>query len=441
VVGYRYGWDITDLDDPEQWEVPFTPFPPHAETEFPRASSTPREFFFGTHVFTIEVQDNSGFCSRVEVKVNVVQFKMTKNLLIVDDYVEPKSGGWLNASGLGVEPNDQEHDAFWVSMVDKVGGFDPRLDMVDVTGSLSEGVPLSKLADYKSIIWSVSGHYSFGTSADYPKLHDMILYRPKGGSQATGKQQPNSISLFMAAGGHILICGRNPLALVIDRTYTPNGTKYPMIWKYEIDLTRHSQSEEPTPEMVEDPPGDQTTAYLDFCVETMDIAVQEFRLRRGSENICPVSGFGMRWIPEGDFFEYERTRSMRAAVPLDLTFPRLDLRPETAGPGKAHAPEKKGLAVEVYNPKYFSDYCLYAASPRDCFEPIYGLECIYTEEPTYLQPVAFWTSTYADVQAEAPGAVPARSALWGFQPVLFDTVAVRSALEYTLFEEWDLPTN
>jgi hypothetical protein len=191
--------------------------------------------------------------------------------------------------------------------------------------------------------------------------------------------------------------------------------------------------------MVEDPPGDQTFAYLDACLETMDVAVQSYQIRRAGETICNVAGRNERYIPAGDYPEYERTRSMRAAIPLDLNFPRLELRPETAGPGKAHAPEKKGLNVEVYNPEYFSEFCLYAAPPRDCFQPIYGLDCFFTDEPTYEQPVAFWTTTHEDVVAEAPGAVGARSAVFGFQPVLCDTVAVRDALEYIYFDEWKLP--
>jgi hypothetical protein len=434
VVGYRYGWDITNLDDPEQWEVPFTPFPPHASTELPKASSKARPFYFGTHVFTIEVRDNSGFCSRIEVKVNIVQFKMTKGLLIVDDYLEPEGGGW-SGSSLGREPTDQEHDDFWVSMASNINGFDPRADVEDVTGGLSEGVPLQKLADYKSIVWSVRGG---ATSDGSQMLHQLVKYRPKDGRQPSGKQQPNGVALFMAAGGHMMICGHQPLSMVMDRTYT-RGARYPIIWKYEIDLTVHSQTRPPTADMVENPPGDQTLAYLDMCVETMDLSVQEFRLRRGVDLVCAVSGVNQRYIPPGDYNEYRRTRSMRAAVPLDLDFPRLDLRPETAGPGRAHAPDKTGLETEVYNPKYFFDDCRHTQASRDCFEPVYGLECFYTEEPTFMQPIAFWTSTYDTVLAEAPGAVSARSILIGFQPVLCDTTDIRAALEHVFFDEWRLP--
>jgi hypothetical protein len=130
---------------------------------------------------------------------------------------------------------------------------------------------------------------------------------------------------------------------------------------------------------------------------------------------------------------------MRAAIPLDPEFPRLELRPETANPGKAHGPESRGLDVEVYNPSYFFEICSSARNSRDCFEPIYGLECFETAEVTFGQPVAFWTSTFAHVKADAPGTVAARSALLGFAPVYFKPDQVREAIEIIVFGEWKLP--
>jgi hypothetical protein len=130
---------------------------------------------------------------------------------------------------------------------------------------------------------------------------------------------------------------------------------------------------------------------------------------------------------------------MRAAIPLDPNFPRLELRPETALPGKAHDPGVKGPDVEVYNPQYFFDNCISVDGSRDCFEPIYGLECFDTSEPTYAQPIAFWTSKYADVQATAPGAVMARSAVFGFPPVLINPDQAQAAIERIVFDEWQLP--
>jgi hypothetical protein len=437
VVSYRYGWDIVNLNDPQQWEVSHTPFPPHGPDELPQANSDPREYYYGTHIFTIEVKDNSGFVSRKEIKVNIVKFTMTKPLLIVDDYKESSSGGWIG-TGNGAEPSDEEHDLFWVSMASNVRGFNPQVDVEDVTGDVADGVALAKLADYKTIIWSVRGHISYGPASEYPHFYDLVRYRPKSGRATAGKQPPNSVALFMAAGGHLMVSGNHPMSNVINRGFA-SGLKFPLIWKYDVNLVQGGQDDPPTPDMIRDPPGDECTAYLNFCLETMDIAVTEYRLRRSNNLVCSVAGIGQRFIPPGDYPEYKRTRSMRAAIPLDPSFPRLELRPETAGPGKAHAPDKQGLNVEVYNPQYFFDDCRYVQGSRDCFEPVYGLECLCESEATFTQPIAFWTSAHADAQAKVPGAIPARSIVFGFQPVLCDTSAVREAIEHVLFDEWQLP--
>ncbi|MCK4774307.1 MAG: hypothetical protein KAT30_05960, partial [Candidatus Krumholzibacteria bacterium] len=93
VTGYRYGWDILDLADPEQWEVSLTPFVGD------RATSPTRTFFFGTHTFFLEVFDNNDLLTRVTIVVNVVPFTMERSLLIVDNWVEA-SGGFRHTMGM-----------------------------------------------------------------------------------------------------------------------------------------------------------------------------------------------------------------------------------------------------------------------------------------------------------------------------------------------------
>jgi len=60
-------------------------------------------------------------------------------------------------------------------------------------------------------------------------------------------------------------------------------------------------------------------------------------------------------------------------------------------------------------------------------------------EPTYHQPIAFWTSAFADRVAEAPGAVAARSIVFGFSPVFIRPVEMQKALDFVFFDEWKLP--
>jgi hypothetical protein len=131
---------------------------------------------------------------------------------------------------------------------------------------------------------------------------------------------------------------------------------------------------------------------------------------------------------------------MRAAIPVDPDFPRLELRPEAATLGRAYHEDRKGLDVEVYNPPYFQEMCPNTPrEPRWCFQPIYELECRDQTEPTYRAPVAYWTSAYADRIGDAPGTIAARSAVFGFPLVYFKPDQVRGAIENILFNEWQLP--
>jgi hypothetical protein len=444
VSGYRYGWDINDLNDPEQWTVDYTPFPPPL---LPTDNVTARlpvpvVYFFGTHVFTLEVVDNSGFCSRIEVKINIIQFTMAESLFLVDDFTEGDQGGWLNTSGKGILPNDEEHDQFWLDMLANLDGFNDQRDILEVaTGAV---IPLTRLANYKSMIWSVLGHVD--QTQEYPVLYDLIAFVPKeGDAGGGGKRQPNLIALFLAAGGHLMICGQHPVSMSINDTYAP-GVRFPVMFKYEMDLRGQGQDTAPD---VEHPDGDQSFGFFELCLETMEFADTDFIRRRGPGLQCP--NYKLRVIPAF----HVRDQTMRAGIPLDPDFPRIYLRLETAGPGKWHAPGNRGLDCEVYNPQYFmaQAVCRFTPrQPRDCFQPIYGLECFDTGEPTYRQPVAFYSSVFGDKVAGAAGAVAARSVVFGFPPVLFSPdeldnsippqiigPGIRAAIENILFSEWQLP--
>jgi hypothetical protein len=428
VVAYRYGWDVADPDNPEHWEVDWTPFPPAPPGEPPTARSDPRTFYLGTHVFRVEVMDNSGFRSGAEIKFNILQFPMTRNLMLVDDFDVGHWAGWDNPVGLGILPNETEHDSYWLDVLDNVGSFYPEADMIEV--HRGDVIPFIRLADYKSVVWSVLAHVD--QTSDYPVLYDLVRFQPKylpdsGG----GKRETNVLALFMAVGGHVLLCGQHPVSMTINDTYAP-GLRFPVIFAHELDLRENDQSVAPEPE---NPTGDDSFAYRELCLETLDFARTDPSRWRNPPLVCPEQ---IRNNPPG----LERDITMRSALPVDLQFPRLDLRPETAGPGRWHDPTVRGLNAELYNPSYFSGWCRYVPrAPRGCFEPIYGLGCLDPAVPGYGQPVAFWTGTYADVVADVPGGVPARSAVFGFPPVLFDPVAGKAAIEHILFDEWRLPRN
>ncbi len=427
VSGYRYGWDIADLEDPEQWEVDFTPFVNTDELERPTAKTPARAFFFGTHVFTAEVIDNSGYCSRIEVKVNIVQFTLERNVLVVDDFSADEStqAGWNNLLGRGIVPSDAEHDEFWLSMVQNVSGFDPALDVIQT--EKANTVPLTTLANYKSIVWSEYSDVAARSVDILPELYRYIIHRSSTGTQtSSGKVTPNLIALTMAAGGHVLISGAHPVQNVIPRTNIQ--PRFPFIFLYELE-----DGQDGTPN-IDNPTGTTDFAYRELCLETIDFAyTNNLRIRNKPAFYCRITPNIRSQL--GSL----RDDTMREALPLDPNFPKLTLRPETAGPNKYYQPSNQGLDVEVYNPQYFTSLCRYVPNPRACFQAIYGCGMLDTSEPTYNQPVAFFTSAYADRVADVPGAVGARSVVFGFPPVYFNPSEVRQAIEYILFDEWQLP--
>jgi hypothetical protein len=424
VSGYRYGWDINDLNNDDEWEVDYTPF----TSRIARAPS--RKYFFGTHTFTVEVIDNSGYCSRVEIKVNIIQFTMERNLLVVDDFPadETFQAGWDNRLGNGIIPSQDEHDEFWRDMVDNVEGFIPETDMITVSGD--HPVKLEQVAAYKSIIWSV--FTDVGQLQDLPLIYQYVQYRQKNPPLTSvvsgGKRQPNMLALFMASGGHLLIAGRHPVTSVINRTFAA-GSRYPFLMLYDQEGRQDQVPDD------ENPLGDKSFGYQELCLETLDFAIPNPSERRDDRYTCSIQQerpiTPTRLIDEG----------MREAIPIDPAFPRLELRPECTTGGRAYAENKRSYEAEVYNPQYFFDNCIFAVRSRDCFEPIYGLHCLKQSSINYGQPVAFWTSAFADRTNElVPETVPARSAVYGFPPVYFNPEQVKPGIEHIMFCEWQLPS-
>ena len=228
-----------------------------------------------------------------------------------------------------------------------------------------------------------------------------------------------------------MLCGRQPVQEVCSRAYT-RGARYPIIFKYELE---GKQDEAPN---LAAPVGDLSFAYRELCLETLDFALQSPTLRRVGKQYCRIDGIR----PHGGVASNSgHDDTMREAIPLDPNFPTLTLRPEAAGPGQWFEADHLGLDAEVYNPQYFrAPFCQWVPrETRPCFQPVYGLECFDTLEPTYHAPIAFWTSAFADRVSDAPGAVAARSIVFGFSPAFIKPVEMQKAFDYVFFKEWKLP--
>ncbi len=430
VSGYRYGWDIQDLSDPSQWDVDWTPF----VTDNNSAESIPRTFEFDSHTFHVEVIDNSGYTSRVGVRVNIVPFTMSKNVLLVDDWEENSSGFGPTIGGL---PSDIEHDAFWVDMLSDVDQFDPAVDMMEVTDNL----PINVLADYKSLIWVATAAYNSATPS---LINDVIEFVDPDIPSTGGKTTPNIVSLFMAAGGHVLLCGEQIMTASINRTsYLPSSPSFPLIFRYELQGDQDGRYEDSV--IGQRGVGDNAFSYQTCCLNVLDIGFIRVNLsiRRPGIQGCPVTT---------QRTQSQRDDGLRIAMPkdVDYEFPTLNLRPEVGAPGKWFSSDRSGLNCDIYNPPYFAEVpkggdatglCNDIAEinpSRDCFKPIYSNGCLNVNSSIYDAPVAFWTLVFEDRVPDA-GGVAARSAIFGFHPVYFNPVEVKQAMDIILFDEWQLP--
>lgn len=72
IVSYRYGWDIQDLGDPDEWAV--SPAPDYT-------SAPERKLYSGVHTFYVEAVDNLGKATLAQIMIEVIPFPMHWNLL------------------------------------------------------------------------------------------------------------------------------------------------------------------------------------------------------------------------------------------------------------------------------------------------------------------------------------------------------------------------
>lgn len=438
VSGYRYGWDILDLNDPTQWEIDYTPF--LAQNTW--AKSSTRKFFFGTHSFFVEVIDNNGYKSRVEVQVNVVPFSFQKPLLLVDDWVEGSAGFLQTKGGL---PSDAEHDAFWASVLDSVAGWDSFQDVVELNVGGKKELPLQDMAVYKTIIWVAVGSPNARSGS---KLKDLVVFADPNLNTGSTKVSPPLVALFMAAGGRVMLVGESIMTLAIqDRSFSTPPPRYPFIFRYELTGDQEPPYQES--QVGVRGVGEESFAYLDCCLNTLDLTY----LGNGAQIRQPSSGGGGQQPGSGCPVQAVRsnnrlTDGLRSCLPLDNStgggFPRMDLRPEVAGdPSLNYHSSRTSLVADVYNPRYFpidANCRNFAEYPpnRSCFTPIFGNGCLNTSSKIYNAPVAFWTGTHKDRVPEGGGIV-ARSVVWGFHPVFFNPAQVKKAVGIIVHDEWKLP--
>ncbi len=268
---------------------------------------------------------------------------MARPLLVVDDWVE-NSPGWEATNG-GV-PSDAEHDQFWLAMTSGVEGFDPNTDVIEAnSGNIP---PLDLLLQYKSIMWNASAAYNATTSSAASKL---LRFTNPEFAAPLGRITPNFIALYMAAGGHVLLCGEQVMTASIDRpTFAPGTPVYPMIFRYELGGDQDGVYEDSDVRIRG--VGEESFAYMDCCLNVLDIAYISNRLsiRRDTSHGCPINT--IRPAPQSGLND-----GLRAALPVMGTsgFPEIDAPARSRGSGEMVRSGPAGSQLRYLQPAVFRE--------------------------------------------------------------------------------------
>jgi hypothetical protein len=192
IDAYRYGWDIVDPSLEESWEQGWSPSV---------RAATPRSFQSGIHRFLLEVRDDLGSISRAEVDLEIHVPTRSRELLLVDDSVQPTA------------LIEQDEDRRWLAVIDSLAarvsfGFDAARDVYDVAND-HHGEPPSVglLLDYRTIAWTVRA-----TRTHWSALKLLTYYIDPFVMSNTNLSPlpPNSLNLYLDNGGKLWVSGRTP---------------------------------------------------------------------------------------------------------------------------------------------------------------------------------------------------------------------------------------
>ncbi|MCK4537859.1 MAG: hypothetical protein KAV42_03570 [Candidatus Krumholzibacteria bacterium] len=398
IEGYRYGWDIGDI---ESWESPFLPG---------TLSTGPVTFNSGIHTLYIEVVDKAGNMSSARITVEAIPWQMDRNLLWVDDFASVNypipNYSW---------PPEYEHDSFWLDICSSAAGFDPSVDVFDCDERYSPP-DIETIGRYKNLIWTYAYTQSF--------WNKIVLFIPESMISTAASSETNVISLFLRKGGHVWTLGRSDRGGGLAAVLGTRAQNFPLRLATESAGVGYPA----------DGSGVDGMAYRDYCVSILDKVQGTFREH---------AWMPLRHLEHYDVFRYA---TIDEFDPVTLSIPglpgRLDLREEISSPGSFFSFDTLSSPggftyVEVYDPPYWMDAT--AIASQHCFHPAYLMRA--ADEASALNgcPVAIWISRYEDILPEVTSgiAVAAPSLHFGF-PLWFFRQSSVDSIATALFDLWGI---
>ncbi len=190
------------------------------------------------HYFYLEARDNLGFVSLYTIRIQIVTPSFDKPLLIVDDMYGTTSSRPFRA--VGSYPMEAEQDSFYYAIggapdsigiqsgnpgaVSEPGIFSEfESDTLDYRFYQEEGILLSKLAEYKVIVWYTDGTSSSRTGAKFGSLNpSTAIYFINSVSRL------NTLAVYLRQatkiGGRVWILGDGMTTTIANGYFTRIGT-------------------------------------------------------------------------------------------------------------------------------------------------------------------------------------------------------------------------
>ncbi len=413
IVGYRYGWDIINTEIDDEWDV---------STFGLDYKQCTKKWTTGQHTLYVEAKDDAKQVSRGLIRIQIVQFEMERDLLLVDDWI---SYTGPQTSWNGQIPIEDNHDNFLAGIInDNLGSNfnDAQFPEGDVYPTTLGALRISDIADYKNIIWI----YSSSMESEWTK-NIRFVGESEAAEISTGSEiSVNLIKLFLHTGGHVLTYGfsaRSGGGLSdcfdeddFDRKERQNDPRFPL--SIDNDLIEN----------------DDDDSYEDCMV---------------------YADYGVRVLNKVDFADYDdlADNSMTMAIldrndPVTSMYPglpdTLKLNQDITGPGwwwdwnqESSDPSRYGLwYVESFDS---SDDMEYAGITRhlDWFHPMYRMKACNELSEFNNSPVGLILTRNAYRVPIRGTSIPANSFHFGFPLWYIEHESVEKIFE-TIFTEWQI---
>ncbi len=412
IVGFRYGWDIQDVNDPSQWDVPFGI----------NNKACNKTLYSGNHTLYIEVVDNSEQTTLARIEIEIIEYTMERNLLWVDDFDSDPSDV-LPSIDYSVAPEDW-HDEFWLDICSRAEGFVPVRDVYDVArGHNYEPPEINRIARYKNIIWTYMGEKSDNQGA--PAWGKIIEFTPESQLGQGGQVSVNYLSLFLTKGGHIWTLGRSDgvrrgLAAMFGLKITP---EFPVSLKYDFTTGEDTSSV-------------NCMGYKDYCVSLVD------KMLKGSGTYVHHMMYGILDTGDDVTMEYADALPETLALWSEATADGMFFDPDLQPPPYPRDQTAGLTYVEAYDVEESMRERGIDVS-QSCFHPMY-LQKTYNSRSEFNEsPVALWLTKYDHVVPTSMGVpvgIAAKSFHFGFPLWWFDRDDVDAIVE-VIFDEWQILDN